>query len=104
MADSKPEVEIAFERNAIATRFQAYTTFWTTPVLPVPLPTFSDIRGPPEIKMADSKPEVEIAFERNVIATRFQNLPHILDQARPAAVSADIARHPRITGSQNGGL
>jgi hypothetical protein len=78
--------------------------FSTTLDLPVSLSTLSDIGGLPEFKMADSKPEVEIAFERNVTATRFQNLSHIFDHARPAFVTADIARHRRTTGIQNGGL
>jgi hypothetical protein len=51
--------------------------------------------------MADSRPEVEITFELNAIATRFQRLPHIFYIARPACVTADIARHRPTTGIQN---
>jgi hypothetical protein len=104
MADYKPEVEIAFERNVIATRFQSLPHIFDHARSAFVIADIARHPGTTGSQIADTKPEAEIAFARNVIATRFQSLPHIFYHARPACITTDIGRHPRTTGSQNGGL
>ncbi len=104
MADSRPEVEITFERNAIATRFQSLPHIFGHARYARVTETLPDIGRSAEFKMADSRPEIEITFERNAVATRFQRVPQIFDHAQPACITADIAQHRPTTGIQNGGL